>query len=90
MMVSTMQQSSVTWSSSDSSPKEGMYLAHSTNTSNCCLMESHTSPTLADFCSAMSAIPTGAVIWRETQNHDILQSECADEPEPRVNKSIYE
>lgn len=54
----------VTWSSSGSSPKAGIYLAHSTNTSNCCLIESHTSSTVADFCSDMSVIPTGAVIWK--------------------------
>lgn len=58
-----MHRSPVTWSSSGSSPKAGIYLAHSTNTNNCCLIESQTSPTVADFCSDMSAIPTGAVIW---------------------------
>lgn len=54
-----------TWSSSGSSPKAGIYLAHSTSTSNCCLIESQTSPTKADFCSDTSAIPTGDVIYAE-------------------------
>lgn len=62
----------VTWSSSGSSPKAGIYFAHSTNTNNCCLIESQTSPTVADFCSGMSGIPTGAVIWRETENKGFL------------------
>ena len=57
--------SSLTWSSSGSSPKVGMYLAHSTKTSNCCLMDSHRSPTVADFCSDKSVTATGAVIWRK-------------------------
>lgn len=63
-----MHCSPVTWSSSGSSPKAGIYFAHSTKTNNCCLMESQTSPTVADFCSDMSAIPTGAVIWKEMEN----------------------
>lgn len=60
--------SPVTWSSNGSSPKAGMYLAHSTNTSNCCLIESQMSPTVAAFCSDISTIPTGDVIWMETDN----------------------
>lgn len=44
-----------------------MYLAHSTNTSNCCRMESHASPMVADFCSVTSAIPNVVVIFRETE-----------------------
>lgn len=66
--LAVMHHNPVTWSSSGSSPKAGIYLAHSTKTSNCCLIESQRSPTLADFCSDMSAIPTGAVIWREGEN----------------------
>lgn len=55
----------ITWSSRGSSPKAGMYLAHSTNTNSCCLIESHMSPTVADFSSDMSARPTGVVIcWK--------------------------
>lgn len=65
--------SPVTWSSNGSSPKAGMYLAHSTNTSNCCLIESQTSPTVAAFCSDKSTVPTGDVIWMETENQMSLR-----------------
>lgn len=62
--IANQAEQPVTWSSSGSSPKVGIYLAHSTNTNNCCLIESHMSPTVADFCSDKSAIPTGVVLCR--------------------------
>lgn len=63
----------VTWSSNGSSPKAGMYLAHSTNTSNCCLIESQMSPMVAAFCSDRSTIPAGLVIWMERENWILQQ-----------------
>ncbi len=56
---------SLTWSSRGRSQKAGMYLAHSTNTSSCCFMDSHTSVMLAIFLVLMSpfSIGAGEVIW---------------------------
>lgn len=56
--------SSLTWSSRGSSQKAGMYLAHSTSTSSCSFMDSHTSAMLAIFFARMSPLipETGEVI----------------------------
>lgn len=55
----------LTWSSSGRSQNAGMYLAHSTRTSSCCFMDSHTSVTAAIFLFRMSPLSMGAgdVIW---------------------------
>lgn len=54
----------LTWSSRGSSQKAGMYLAHSTSTSSCSFMDSHTSAMLAIFFARMSPLipETGEVI----------------------------
>lgn len=58
------------WSSKGSSQKAGMYLAHSTSTSSCCFMDSHTSEMLAIFFPRMSPLSTGTGvdIWKERSN----------------------
>lgn len=63
--------STLTWSSKGSSQKAGMYLAHSTSTSSCSFMDSHTSAMLAIFFARMSPLipETGDVICRETKEN---------------------
>jgi len=60
----------LTWSSRGSSQKAGMYLAHSTSTSSCCFMDSHTSEMLAIFFPRMSPLitETGDDIWKERRD----------------------
>lgn len=60
-----------TWSSRGSSQKAGMYLAHSTSTSSCSFMDSHTSAMLAIFFARMSPLipETGEVIWGEMKEN---------------------
>ena len=57
-------QTTLTWSSRGSSQKAGIYLAHSTSTSSCSFMDSHTSAMLAIFFARMSPLipETGEVI----------------------------
>lgn len=60
----------LTWSSRRSSQKAGMYLAHSTRTSSCSFMDSHTSVMLAIFLARMSPLipEMGEVICRRQEN----------------------
>lgn len=60
----------LTWSSRRSSQKAGMYLAHSTRTSSCSFMDSHTSVMLAIFFARMSPLipEMGEVIYRRQEN----------------------
>jgi hypothetical protein len=60
----------LTWSSRRSSQKAGMYLAHSTRTSSCSFIDSHTSVMLAIFFARMSPLipEMGEVIWRRQGN----------------------
>lgn len=64
--VSAIVLSMLTWSSRRSSQKAGMYLAHSTRTSSCSFIDSHTSVMLAIFLARMSPLipEMGEVICR--------------------------
>lgn len=53
---------SYTWSSSGSSQKPGIYLAHSTSTKSCCFIDSQTSLTPAIFLTFISVLAPGLEI----------------------------